>query len=100
MKEAKDISMPMELNVKVSKEMSPKYEIEREDIKKRALQRINRISDYLSKATRPDIAVSAAILSRYCKNPGKHWILAKRVLRYLKGTSDLRITYTKDMKQL
>lgn len=49
---------------------------------------------YLSVATRPDIAHAASSLSQFNENFGKvHWIAAKRVLRYLKGTADIGITF-------
>jgi transposase InsO family protein len=45
--------------------------------------------------TRPDIAFAVNRLSRYCSNPTQeHYAAAKRILRYLKGTVELRITYT------
>ena len=45
--------------------------------------------------TRPDIAFAVSRLSRYCSNPtDEHYTAAKRVLRYLKGTVQCRITYT------
>ena len=45
--------------------------------------------------TRPDIAFAVNRLSRYCSNPTQeHHAAAKRILRYLKGTVNLRITYT------
>lgn len=38
--------------------------------------------------TRPDIAYSVGVLSRFMANPGQaHWEAAKWVLRYLRGTS-------------
>lgn len=38
--------------------------------------------------TRPDIAYSVGVLSRFMANQGKaHWEAAKWVLRYLGGTS-------------
>lgn len=43
---------------------------------------------YLSGCTRPDITYTVNRISRYAHNPGiAHWNAAKRVLRYLKGTS-------------
>lgn len=45
--------------------------------------------------TRPDISFAVNRLSRYCSNPTEqHYNAAKRVLRYLKGTANQRITYT------
>lgn len=49
---------------------------------------------YLSISTRPDIAFAVSKLSKYLANPSnKHWLLAKRVLCYLKGTVDLSIKF-------
>jgi hypothetical protein len=45
--------------------------------------------------TRPDITFAVNRLARYCSNPTEaHQAAAKRILRYLKGTADYRITYT------
>ena len=50
---------------------------------------------YLTSATRPDISYAVSRLSRYTSNPGDdHWIALERVLRYLKGTSNLGIHYS------
>lgn len=46
-------------------------------------------------ATRPDLMFSASYLSRYLKEPmSKHLKEAKRVLRYIKGTSALGLKFT------
>ena len=51
--------------------------------------------------TRPDMTYSVSILSRYMVNPtSDHWIAAKRVLRYLKGTIDFGLVYVKGVKNL
>lgn len=56
---------------------------------------------YLATCTRPDIAYAVSHLSQFntCFNR-EHWTAAKHVLRYLKGTSDLALTYTKDEKSI
>ncbi len=47
--------------------------------------------------TRPDIAYSVGVLSRYCSNPGPtHCSLVVQVFRYLSGTLDLGITFQAD----
>ena len=49
---------------------------------------------YLSITTRPDISFIAHCLSRYVNDPTEvHWIVAKRVLRYLKGTRSYKLIY-------
>ncbi len=51
---------------------------------------------FLVIATRPDIANAVRRLASFMSRPGEvHWIAAKRVLRYLKGTRTLGITYIK-----
>jgi hypothetical protein len=51
---------------------------------------------YLSVVTRPDIAYAVSIISQNMKCPTQQdWTAAKRVLRYIKGTNGLGITYHK-----
>ncbi len=51
---------------------------------------------YLSVCTRPDIAYAVSYLARFCSKPNRsHWTAAKRVLRYLKGTTDYGICFMK-----
>ena len=48
------------------------------------------------KSTRPDIAFAVIQITKFAENPSRvHWTAAKRILRYLKGTSDYGITYTR-----
>lgn len=57
--------------------------------------------NYLANATRPDIAFAASTLSRFCNDPGRtHWLLAKHVLRYLKGTKRYGINYIKNSEDV
>ena len=49
---------------------------------------------YAAIGTRPDIAFAAMRLSRYNNNPTEEHIkYAKYILRYLKGTKELKIVY-------
>ncbi|KAE8734714.1 Mitogen-activated protein kinase 10 [Hibiscus syriacus] len=44
--------------------------------------------------TRPDIAQAVRVVSRYMANPGKeHWNIVKRIMRYIKGTSNVALCY-------
>jgi len=56
---------------------------------------------YLYQWTRPGIGYAVTFSSRYLHKPGeKHWVQARNVLRYLKGTQDYGIHYTRDMTRL
>lgn len=47
-------------------------------------------------ATRPDLSFAASYISRLMMTPrADHWVAAKRVLRYVKGTSDYGLLYTR-----
>ena len=51
--------------------------------------------NYLQQTTRPDIALATNQLCRHASNPGpQHLIAAKRVLRYLRGTAHVGLTYS------
>ena len=51
---------------------------------------------YLSVCTRPDLTYAVGILARFSSKPNRsHWTAAKRVLRYLKGTANHGIAFTK-----
>jgi len=56
---------------------------------------------YLAQGTRPDIAYAVNALSQYNTCYSKtHWTCAKRVLRYLKGSIDYGLNYTKSGRNL
>ncbi|KAJ8882406.1 hypothetical protein PR048_014214 [Dryococelus australis] len=49
---------------------------------------------YTATCTRPDISFAVGELSKFCNNPSQgNWKNVKRVMRYLKYTSDLKLTY-------
>ena len=48
-------------------------------------------------ATRPDLMYGVSLISRFMSCPTEsHWLAAKRILRYLKGTTELGIFYKKN----
>ena len=54
---------------------------------------------YLANYTRLDIAFSVNLLARYSSTPTKrHWNGIKHILRYLRGTSDMGLFYSKAME--
>ena len=51
---------------------------------------------YLSSRTRPDIAHAVSMVARYNSKPTvQHWTAVKRILRYLKGTLNFGLVYSK-----
>jgi hypothetical protein len=51
---------------------------------------------YLMLATRPDIAFAVSQLSRFAGRPSEaHWKAGKHLLRYIQGTLDYGLTYTR-----
>ncbi|CAL9019215.1 unnamed protein product [Prunus brigantina] len=54
---------------------------------------------YLANCTRPDIAFSVNLLARHRSAPTKrHWNGVKHILRYLHGTTDIGLFYSKGSK--
>ena len=49
---------------------------------------------HIARFSRPDILFAVFYLARYQQNPGEaHWKALKRILRYLKGTKSLALTF-------
>lgn len=56
---------------------------------------------YAMIGTRPDIAYAVGVASRYLEQPEeRHWVLTKRIMRYLRGTLDWELCYKKDGSNL
>ena len=50
---------------------------------------------YLSVATRPDITYAVSNVAKFSASPTtRHWTAVKRIMRYLKGTTNLGLVYT------
>lgn len=50
---------------------------------------------YIATCTRPDISHTVSLASRTSEPTQAHWTALKRILRYLKGSKNLGISYTK-----
>lgn len=56
---------------------------------------------YLSTRTRPDIAFAVSQVAKFNSCPTKeHWTAVKRIMRYVKGTTNLGLLYEKDTPTL
>ena len=89
---------PMDENQKLSTRMSPDTPEGRSEMRPIYIpyrELIGRLL-YLAIATRPDIAYVIGVLCRFVENPGpQHWHAAKRVLRYLRGTTGMKFVYSR-----
>nr|GAT43053.1 polyprotein [Mycena chlorophos] len=101
MTNTKPLSVPLDPNHQLSIDQCPTSDIEKQDMKKVPYRELIGGLVWLWTATRPDLAFSVTILSRFVSNPGRpHWDAAKRVLQYLKGTRTLGLTYGGSAEQL
>ncbi|KAE8673431.1 hypothetical protein F3Y22_tig00111783pilonHSYRG00232 [Hibiscus syriacus] len=90
----KPISTPLPINFKLSSSMSPSSEEERMEMSRVPYASAVGSLMFAMKCTRPDIAQGVGVVSRYMANPGKeHWNTVKRILRYIKGTSNVALYY-------
>nr|GEY85161.1 retrotransposon protein, putative, Ty1-copia subclass [Tanacetum cinerariifolium] len=49
---------------------------------------------YAVRCTRPDVAFTQNITSRFQQNPGEpHWTAVKTILKYLRNTEDMFLVY-------
>lgn len=56
---------------------------------------------YISRCTRPDIAYAVSYLSRFLTCYGEeHWKAAKQILRYLQGTKEKGILYSRSKNEI
>jgi len=56
---------------------------------------------YIACGTRPDIAYAVNTCAQFMSNPGnRHIEAAKHILRYLKGTKDVKLTYQRQPPEL
>jgi len=86
MQNCNEASTPLDINQKLSKEMSPTTEEEKTEMAKVPYQELVGSLIFACQGTRPDIAHAVGIISRFNNNPERvHWSAAKRILRYLKA---------------
>ena len=96
MAESKAVETPSDPSMKLTK----KTENEEEFNKVKYQSAVGSLL-YLSTRTRPDIAYAVGNSARYCSEPtNSHWCAVKRILRYLRGTTDLGLLYRPDNTNL
>lgn len=97
MDKAKVVSSPIATHFKLSSTQCPSTAKEKEDMRKVPYASAVGSLMYAMVCTRPDIAHAVGVVSRFMSNPGReHWEAVKWILRYLRGTSDLRLSFGSD----
>ena len=85
---------PLATSTKLSEDMSPKTEQERERMSGVPYRAAIGSLMYLMVSTRPDLAAAVGLLSRFLNNPGEeHWMAVKKIFKYLQGTRKMGLTY-------
>lgn len=93
---AKPVSVPFASQFKLSTDMSPKTDKEMEQMSNVPYSSAIGSIMYAMVCTRPDISHVVSVVSRYMACPGKeHWQAVKWILRYLKGTANVGLTFSK-----
>ena len=95
MMECHPVSTPMTPGLNLSSAMGPSTPEAVEEMRNTPYLNAVGALNYLAIATRPNIAYAVGCLARFNSNPGPaHWAAVKHLLRYLKGTMDLALTFT------
>ena len=101
MNDCKPIELPANPNVQLSKDMAPQTIEETEYMTRVPFRSIVGSLLHLMTNTRPDIAYAVIRVCQHCANPGpEHWKADKRILRYLKGTSNVGIQMQGDPNKI
>lgn len=100
MEECNPCSTPMSIGSTPVADMSPKSKEELEWLSKLPYQNVIGSLMYLLQMTRPDLAYTVSTMSRYNTCYGQeHWKVLKRTLRYLQGTKDYKLCFSRDGNQ-
>ena len=100
MHDCKPMDRPIERNLSLSLDMCPESLEEKGQMSKIPYSSVVGSLIYAMMCTRPDIFYVVGLARRFQSNLGiKHWMVMKRILRYLKGTVDYVVCYQgKDLK--
>ncbi|GJT51077.1 retrovirus-related pol polyprotein from transposon TNT 1-94 [Tanacetum coccineum] len=93
----KSVQMPLGGHFKLSLKDCPVRDCDVERMSKVPYENTVGSLIYLMVCTRPDIAYTVSIVSRYLANPGKnHWEAMKWILKYFWGTENVGLVYGTD----
>ena len=94
MHDCKPMDTPVERNLSLNLDMCPKLVEEKEKMSKVPYSSAIQSLMHVMMCTRPNICYVIGLASRFQSNLGiKHWMVEKRIVRYLKGTSNFVLCY-------
>ena len=96
MSDCKGVTIPLEGGLKYTKEQEAITEEERREMESIPFRQAIGSLMYLMVCTRPDLAASIGVFSKFMQNPGiQHWEGIKRIFRYLKMTAGKCLRFEK-----
>ncbi|KAG8493315.1 hypothetical protein CXB51_010698 [Gossypium anomalum] len=94
MDKAKAVNTPFAIHFRVSVKHSPSTEKEKEEMQKIPYSSAVGSLIYAMVCTRPDLAYVIGTVSQFLSNPGReHWNAVKWIMRYLRGTSNMKLCF-------
>ena len=94
MDKAKSVICPLAAHFKLTKEQCPTTEKMQKEMQNVPYASAVGSLMYDMVCTRPDIAQAVSTVSRFMSNPGRpHWEVVKWILRYLRGSTNMKICF-------
>ncbi|KAJ9538531.1 hypothetical protein OSB04_031264 [Centaurea solstitialis] len=94
MDESKKGFIPMQHGIVLSKAQCPKSSQDKDKMKSIPYASAIGSIMYAMLCTRPDVAYSVSVTSRYQQNPGEaHWVAVKNILKYLRRTKEMFLVF-------
>ncbi|KAJ9542108.1 LOW QUALITY PROTEIN: hypothetical protein OSB04_028614 [Centaurea solstitialis] len=94
MDESKKGFIPMQHGIVLSKTQCPISSQDQDKMKSIPYASAIGSIMYAMLCTRPDVAYSVSVTSRYQQNPGEpHWVAVKNILKYLRRTKDMFLVF-------
>ena len=88
---------PLPVGIILDNNMSPKTDLEKQEMKDKPYRSILGSVMWGQLATRPDLSFPVSLLARFQVNPGvEHWKALLHVVRYIKNTINYGLTYSHD----
>lgn len=98
MTDCRKVSTPLPSGTVLTATMDPGIQEDRQEMEGKPYRQLIGAMLHLANTVRPDIAFAVGYLARFMENPTlRHWNAAKHILKYLKSTRDLGITYEKNI---